>query len=182
VSAGAPLPDRPRPEYGEYATPEEQRARIQQPIFPDPVPVEPVPEPVEAAPAARAVRPRLFDRVATLVLLAYGLVTVVTSIPSLVDYGTYAGDLLAAMGVEAQLSDPAAGRGYGVAAVIVMAVLWLVAALLSWISIRSGRLSFWIPLVAGAVANLVAGALMVIPLVSDPGVWSAVTQRFTNPS
>jgi len=181
TDADAPSPEarRPRPQYGEYATPEEQRARIRQPAPEQRAPSMPPPQtprPV-VAPAIRTARPRLLDRVVTLVLLGYGLVMVVTSIPTFVDYGVYAGQLLSILGLDVSLSDPAAGRGYGIAAAVVLAVLWLAAALLSWMSLARRRLTWWIPLVAGVVANLVTGVILTVPLMNDPAVWSALTER-----
>jgi Family of unknown function (DUF6264) len=171
---------RPRPQYGEYATPEEQRARIR---VPDPAlttpheATDPAPLPVPSAPRAAASSPgRVVDRLVTWGLLGYGLVTVVSSISALTDFGAFAQSFLAVLGVDAQLADPAAGRPWGIAAAIVLGVSWVLTAVLSSRSMRAGRLSFWIPLVGGAVANLVSGGLMLVPIMSDPAVWDALTQ------
>ena len=171
-----PAENRPRPQYGEYATPEEQRARIKQPDTtwmletgqdPD-VPVAPAPA---AAPAQGG---RFVDRIATIALLVYGLVTVVTGIPSMIAYDAYAGTLLDVMGVDAQLADPAAGRPWGIAAAIVLAVGWLITAYVSWRSLARGRVTWWIPLLAGIVFTFVSGVLLMVPIVSDPTVWNAI--------
>src|SRR5215204_6003631 len=89
---------RPRPQYGEYATPEEQRARIKQPDMTRLLETGQDPDALQgAAPAASpavagrpadadARRRRFADRVATTALLVYGLVNVVTGIPSMIDY------------------------------------------------------------------------------------------------
>ena len=37
-------------------------------------------------------------------------------------------------------------------------------------NLRAGRLSFWIPLVGGVVFTLLASVLLVVPLMSDPGL------------
>lgn len=171
---------RPRPQYGEYATPEEQRARIRQPdatsALEAGLPAVPAAETAPAAPAAVGAppRPRTVDRVATIALLAYGLFTVVSSFPAFLDYGAYAETMFAVMGVDAELADPAAGRPWGIAAALVLAVGWIATALLSWRSLRRGRLTWWIPLVAGAVFTFVAGMLMIVPLMNDPAVWDAL--------
>ena len=174
-----------RPQYGEYATPEEQRARIKQPDTtwlletgqdPDALhgaPAKPVPSTVAASQAP--VRGKRFaDRVATVALLVYGLVQVVTSIPSMIGYEAYVSTLLGLLGVDAQLTDPAAGRPWGMAAALVLAVGWLLTAYASWRSLARGRLTWWIPLVAGIVFTFVSGTLLMVPIVSDPTVWNAI--------
>lgn len=177
----------PRPQYGEYATPEEQRARIRQPdattlaasagpaIQVEPTPATAVPGRA-TAPAAAVVerRPRPFDRIVTFALLAYGLVNVVTSIPALVDYGDYTDTVFKLLGVDVELSDPAAGRPWGIAAAIVLAVGWAITAALSLWSLRRGRLTWWIPLVGGIVFTFACGTLMLVPLMSDPAVWDVL--------
>lgn len=179
-----PLP--PRPQYGEYATPEEQRARIRQPDATWELEhghAAPAEEPA-AAPAGtvapvtpvRAATPRRFDRVATLVLLGYGLFTVLTRIPAFMDYAAFADSMFQILGIDVELSDPEGAAPWGIAAAAALAVAWILAALASWASLKAGRLSWWIPVVAGIAANLVAGYLMVVPLASDPVVWSALQQ------
>lgn len=192
-----PRPDsaessRPRPQYGEYATPEEQRARIRQPA-----PWQQEEQAVAAAPAAgipasgapvvpgshtpltaavpgERPRQRPVDRIVTFALLAYGLVNVITSVPAFVDYSAYADTLLGMLGVDATLSDPGAGRGWGIAAALVLAVGWCATVVLSLWSVRRGRLTWWIPLTAGIVFTFAAGILMMVPLMSDPAVWQAL--------
>jgi hypothetical protein len=180
---------RPRPQYGEYASPEEQQARIQQPApqWQQPVtPAPPVagdtvdggipsPQPVPDPQAAGApVRPRMLDRVVTIALLVYGLFNVVTSFPSFLDYGAYAETMFAVMGVDVTLSDPAAGRPWGIAAALVLAIGWIATALVSLWSLRRGRLTWWIPLAAGIFFTFVTGVLMAVPLMSDPAVLKAL--------
>jgi hypothetical protein len=184
TDAGIPDP-RPRPQYGEYATPEEQRARIAQPdvgLVYEPAPVRDEPAAPVAAPvrpagdavAADAPRSRPVDRIVTFALLAYGLVNVISSFPALIDYSSYADTMFGLLGVEAELSDPAAGRPWGIAAAIVLAVGWLVTAAVSWMSLRRGRLTWWIPLVGGVVFTFASAMLMLVPIMNDPAVWDAL--------
>jgi hypothetical protein len=181
---------RPRPQYGEYASPEEQRARIQQPAPEWQQPVTPaapvIADAAEAGirspqqaqdlqrPAGAPVRTRMADRVITIALLVYGLFNVVTSFPSFLDYGTYAETMFAVMGLDVTLSDPGAGRPFGIAAAVVLAVGWIATAVVSLWSLRRGRLTWWIPLVAGIFFTFVTGVLMAIPLMSDPAVVKAL--------
>jgi hypothetical protein len=179
--------ERARPQYGEYATPEEQRARIRQPAHVEPIVPAPAADPgipmgppsALTAPAddpkadtARRWHP--VDRVVTFALLAYGLVNVVTAIPQLVDYAAYTETVFTLLGVDAKLTDPAAGKPWGLAAAIVMALGWLATALVTWWNLRRGRVSWWIPVVGGIVFTLITGTLMLIPLMSDPAVWSSL--------
>ena len=179
--AARPAPDpRPRPQFGEYATPEEQRARIRQPdasLVYEPAPVVDAPAgahaPAAASPAP-ATRSRAVDRIVTFALLAYGLVNVISSFPALVDFSGYAQTMFDLLGVETALSDPAAGRPWGIAAAVVLAVGWIVTAALSWLNMRRGRLSWWIPLVGGVVFTFASAMLVLVPLMNDPAVWEAL--------
>jgi hypothetical protein len=115
------------------------------------------------------------DRIVTFALLAYGLVNVVAAVPAFLDYAAYAETMFAVVGADAELADPTAGRPWGIAAAILLAVGWIATALVSWWSLRRGRVTWWIPLVAGVVFTFAAGMLMVVPLMNDPAVWDALT-------
>ncbi len=182
--------ERPRPAYGEYATPEEQRARIKQPDLtwnleqgqdPDAVASAPA-QPAGAAPEARTAPPvvapakgrRLADRVATIALLTYGLINVIGSVPSMLNYEQYLGTVLSLMNVTGQLADPAAARPWGIAAALVLAIGWLLTAVASWRSLANGRLTWWIPLVGGIVFTLASVILLVVPMANDPALMQAI--------
>ena len=186
--APEPGPDgRPRPRYGEYATPEEQRARIQQPAVTDAIssgvaPTAP-PAPVAPAPvAATAKRGSTADRVITFALLGYGLFTVITSIPGMVDYPRFADTFFAMVGVDATLTDPAAGRVWGVAGALVLGIGWVLTLVLSWRNLKAGRLTFWLPLTAGIVCTVIASVLLMAPLMMDPAVWAALQGAVVPPT
>nr|WP_262927701.1 DUF6264 family protein [Microbacterium sp. NIBRBAC000506063] len=73
---------RPRPQFGEYATPEQQRAAMGLP--PETVAPAPAlaPEPVAPSDGAASAPPkprRRWDRFLTFALLAYGLITVISA-------------------------------------------------------------------------------------------------------
>ncbi len=180
--------ERPRPQYGEYATPEEQRARIAQPDMtwlletgqdPDALKGAPPADSPKAAPTSTPAGPamrrgRFADRVATIALLVYGLVNVVTAIPSMLDYEAYVTTVLGILGIDGQLADPAAGRPWGVAAALVLAIGWLLTAWVSWRRLAKERVTWWIPLVAGIVFSGISGVLLMVPLASDPALWNAI--------
>ncbi|MBB2974838.1 hypothetical protein FHX49_000379 [Microbacterium endophyticum] len=177
---------RPAPQYGEYATPEEQRARIQQPdatfaLDTGQAVEAPVEEAAPAAPSkpvvpvlAAPTRGRVTDRIITYALLGYGLFSTITAIPTMTDYSTFASNLFSVMGVDATLSDPAAGNGWALAAAIFLGLGWLATATLSWANLRAGRYSWWIPLVGGIVFNFITGILIIIPIMNDPSVLDAL--------
>ena len=174
---------RPRPQYGEYATPEEQRARIAgasgEAPHPDVAPTATVAVDTAATstgdlptprPTTTAARPtRTADRIITFALLAYGLFTVVGAIPQLVDFAGFTDTWMRTAGIDAALIDPAAGRAWGIAAAVVYSVGWLLTAVLSWWSLSARRVSWWIPLVGAIVTFLIVGMLLTVPLVTDSG-------------
>ncbi|KQZ83393.1 hypothetical protein ASD56_13995 [Microbacterium sp. Root166] len=177
VEGTAPAGDaRPRPQYGEYASPEEQRARIKQP---DVTWALETGEAVAEAPAAPATalpdaatgsRPRMIDRIVTFALLVYGLINVVSIVPALWGYVAYAQTMFDMLGVEATLTDPEAAKPWGMAAALVQIFGWLITAALSWARMRRGRLSWWIPLVGGIVFTFISATLVLVPLMNDPAV------------
>lgn len=167
----------PVPQFGEYASPEEQRRRMQA----NPLPTPPAPS-VPPAPAAPvpvlggSARAGLgIDRVITIALLVYGLINTIASIPQMADYVTYSETLLAMMGIDATLTDPSSGRGWGVAAAIVIGLGWLATAALAYLRMRAGRLAFWVPVVGAIVFLGISGVLLAIPLLGDPAILDAVT-------
>lgn len=173
---------RPRPQYGEYATPEEQRARIQRPEVTESLeagvapPAEPDPA---AAPTPRARGP-LADRVATFVLLAYGLISAVSTIVQLLDFPGYAERAARILGVEATYTALSAGYVWGAAASVVYGVGYLLTAWLTWRRLRRGRIAFWVPLVGFVATTLVAGVCITIALTADPAFLSALTGAAAN--
>lgn len=181
---------RPRPQYGEYATPEEQRARIAQPDATDALTagVRPATEP---APVARGVVSpghaprtapatswRLADRVVTLGLLAYGLFNVVFTAPRLFDFAGFANEYLALLGVDASFSNVDAARVWGPVAGAVYVAGWVGTALLAWWRLRRGGVAFWIPLVGAVVTILVVAACLTVPLSGDPA-FAEFVERFS---
>lgn len=189
----APDEQRPRPQYGEYATPEEQRARIvdsgaaQHPSDPPSAPPDPEPAasaaPVDAhhlpspRPTTTAARPtRTADRVITIALLAYGLITVLGAIPQLVDFVGLVEQSMRVAGIDATISDAAGGRAWGTAMAVVYAAGWLLTAVLSWWSLSHRRLSWWIPLVGAIVTFVIVFGLVMIAMLSDPGLVDAVVR------
>lgn len=182
----AEVGSRPRPQFGEYATPEEQRARIQRPevtealdagVAPQPAPT---PKPARAAQPAAAgfpvptTRGARVDRIVTFGLLFYGLFSVVTTIIQLLNFPEYAETGSRMLGVEATFTNLSAGYVWGAAAAAVYGIGWLATAVLTWRRLKRGRLAFWIPLVGFVVTALIAGICVTVALVGDPQFMSAI--------
>lgn len=174
----APLP--PRPQYGEYATPERQQELMRRgmPAAPPtsaaasaaPVSRAPLTSPT---PTTHAARPsRRADRVLTIVLLGYGLFTVVTGIPQFIDYAALVQTTMEVGGIEGEFTNVEQGRLWGLIAALVFAVGWLITAVLSWLQLRAQRLAWWIPLVGAIVTFLFVILCVSIPLLNDPAFFS----------
>lgn len=180
-----------RPLYGEYATPEEQRARIRQPdatwaletgqaVSPAATPPrQPAPpagaRPPSATAKAAPTRGRLVDRVVTVGLLAYGLFAVVSSFVALADFSTFANTWMDTVGIDGEFTNIAQGRLWGTIAAAVFAFGWLVSALISWRMLRRGRITFWVPLVGAVVSYAAVTALLLVPLLGDPAIADYLT-------
>lgn len=171
---------RPRPQFGEYATPEEQRARIRRPEVTESLEagVAPTPEPSTAAPAAAVTPGPLADRFVTFGLLIYGLITVVTTIIQLLDFPGYAERAAQLLGIDVTYTALGAGYVWGAVASVVYGVGYLLTAWLTWRRLRRGRISFWVPLVGFVATTMVASVCVTIALTSDPAYFSSLTGAF----
>lgn len=173
-SGQTPAPRPPVPQFGEYATPEEQRRRIQA-HAPAPRASEPpsAPEPAPA-PVAASSSWRTIDRITTVSFVVYGLVNVLGTIPQLADYAGYVTRAFAIVGIDAELSDPASARAWGIGAALVMGIGWLLTAVFAALWLRAGRVSFWIPIAGLLVFATVSGILLSVPILTDPALLSSI--------
>ncbi|MGO3031866.1 MAG: DUF6264 family protein [Microbacterium gubbeenense] len=167
----------PRPQYGAYASPAEQRARSGQPdpdvdpaLIPRDVPPEWDAAPTRQASGSPATTGRLVDRVVTIALLAFGLYSIITGIGLYTDPDA----LLGALRLDADLSDPGLIRGLGMASIIVMLIGWLATTWLVWRRGAAGKSMWWIALIAGVVFTFLGAMLVAVPLAMEPGVSGAV--------
>jgi hypothetical protein len=167
-----------RPEYGEYATPEEQAAAMGTDI---PVVVAeqlPVAPPLMAVPVASA-QPRRWDRILTIALLAMGTIFVISSTSTYADLPYSISEVYALYGFEGTHPDAELANSVGLAINIVQVVLLIIAIVLSWFTLRRGRLSFYIPLVAGVLANIVGTVLLTTLLLADPSFVDFMQSTFS---
>jgi hypothetical protein len=177
-----------RPLYGEYATVEEQRARIQQPdatwaLETGQAVVAPpgdAARPEGATPRPAKVRPGpprkgVVDRIITIGLLGYGLFAVLSSFVALTDFPAFADTWMDMVGIDGEFTNLAQGRLWGTIAAAVFAFGWLITAVLSWRMLRRGRITFWVPLVGAAVSYLAVTLLLLVPLLGDPAIAAYIT-------
>lgn len=159
-----------RPQYGEYATPEEQRRLAGLP------PAEAVPEapviqaaPVASAPAMPSRAPaRPWDRIITIALLAYGVINVFMTAMSYLDLPTLMNRSMDILGIEGEFTNFAQGKTWGTAAAVVLFIGWAITAWLSVRRLRRGKLSWWVPLVGAAVTMVIATICITVPMMNDP--------------
>jgi hypothetical protein len=163
-----------RPQYGEIATLEEQRRAAGLPPL-DEVPAAGIGAPTgqpahtDGAPTgSAAARPRPVDRFVTIALLAYGLVNVVMTGLSYLDFSTAMNQMMDVLGVDGEFTNFAQGRTWGTVAAIVLAAGWSITAFFSIRRLRTGKRSWWVPLAGAAVTLLVASVCASIPLMNDP--------------
>jgi hypothetical protein len=193
-------PRRPRPQFGELATPEEQRAAIAVPgaaLSPEPVPVEadrPAKPSGEAARSSRPTEPTLaestgasgatvrapLDRFISWGLLGLGLFTVLQSTIALFDLPTVIDGYFAFADLD-PYGPVAAGRILGLVALVVYVASWVLALVFVQRRIARGRSSWWIPLIAGAVANVVVLVCVGSAMMIDPSIAGYIQEMAGTP-
>jgi len=183
-----PRDERPRPQYGEYAP---EGWTWQPPVDPKSVPdaaaeaeatgpsaasaAAPVAAPgaggAAGQPTARAV-PK--DRLWTIALLVFGVFGAIYNILGIVQLPATAlesAKLSSAMlGIDGPTSFTPGPAVPAILAtgVVLQILLWIGALLWSRARLRAGRLSWWIPLVAGVVALVVVTIIGMLVFASDP--------------
>jgi hypothetical protein len=174
--------DRQRPDYGEYATPEEQRA-MQMPLDPraanDPnAPLAQLAsmESVILPPPAVAPDRRLrVDRVITAILLGYGLISVLSTIPRYLDFTALANEAFRISGIPGEFSNFAQGASMGNAAAFILAVGFGVTVWLTIRRWRRGQRAWWVPVVGALVTNIPVMICLMVALMNDPAMLDYAT-------
>ena len=100
--------------------------------------------------------------------------TVVTTIPQLIDFSVFAQTWLDMAGIDAEFTQGALGRQWGTIAAVIFAVGWIATAAFSWLAIGRGWLSWWIPLAGAFVTFAIVSVCLSVPLFNDPSIMSAV--------
>lgn len=165
-----------RPQYGELATPEEQRRAAGLPPLEDvqtAQPIEPasVPPVKEASSASRPV-----DRFATIALLAYGLVNVVVTGMSYLDFSTVMNEAMKVLGIEGEFTNFSQGKVWGTVAAVMLVVGWSLTATFAVRRLRRGKLSWWVPIVGAVATLLVTSICVAVPMFGDPAFLEYVSR------
>jgi len=198
-SRGDAADERPRPRYGEYATPEEV-AEARGPLPPDPSdatdpisrlaapierPVSPrglqagapprqTPPPARPVPPRRplpagARPPRPGNNLITVLLLVFGIWNTVSSIPNYLDFGPVLSQGVQLAGY-GSVEFGAIAHTAGIV-LLVAALLLLIAAVgVSFRLIRDGRRSIWVPVAAGILYFVVSLVVVTIVVANTPAV------------
>ena len=177
---GLPTPGerRPRPQYGEYATPQEQAKIIAEslppvssllvphvtptsPKVPDAVTRVSTPEP--SAPR----RPRRWDFILSAALLGYATINVIAQLVARDTLAAVAKQFFISQGI-GDYTPTALAASLGNALNVITLALFLLTVLVTVWTLRRGRVAFWVPIAGGALAIIVAIVFVVILLQADP--------------
>lgn len=156
-----------RPQYGEIATPEEQRRAAGLPPVIDAPPADQMTASPETRETAEK-RPHPVDRIATLALLAYGLINVAMGAMSYLDPSRVMNEAMAVLGVPGEFSNFAQGKLWGTIAAIILVVGYAITATLSIRRLRRGRITWWLPLLGAIVTVGIASMCIAVPMFGDP--------------
>lgn len=195
---------RPRPQYGEYASPEEQRAAIKQPAewqleeqHAQPSPVQP-PHPPQSAPPPGvplhwpqeesrppqqpAARAGFGDRLVTFVLLGFGLSNVFGVVTDAFNGGQVMRESFAVMGPGYEQFANTLPSWLWQGQAIIYGVVWLVTLVVSLSAMRAGRRSWWIPLLGAFVAGILFFAIFVIAIGQNPELLNILPSPSPSPA
>jgi hypothetical protein len=196
AESDSPRPD--RPQYGEYATPEEvAEARGPLPVEPTD-PVSRLAAPIKggastrgakagarATPALRTAppprgaplatrHPRQANNLITVLLIVFGIWNTVTSIPGYLDFGTALAQGVALLGY-GTVTFGATAHTAGIVLLVISFLLLIAAIGVSVHLIRNGRRSIWVPIVAGGL-YLVASVIVMSVIVANTPALTQVLQ------
>lgn len=164
-----------RPQYGEYATPDEQRRLAGLPPLDAAPAAAPVTEqPAPAEPVRSIAKARPWDRIITIALLAYGLVNVIMTGLSYLDLPTVMNESMRILGIDGEFTNFAQGRLWGTTAAVLLVVGWAITAWLSLRRLRTGKLTWWVPLVGAAATMLIVSICIMVPMLGDPAFMAYV--------
>jgi hypothetical protein len=155
--------ERPRPQYGEYATPEQQAAAMGKKYVP------PVPEPVAAPPTptnagatyARPYpqrQPGYVNRFFTVFFLGLGALMLFADAPVYLNFASALRGAYESSGIS--ITVPSSLNPAGIPILVANVILYLASVLLSILALRRGRIAFYIPVVGFIVFAITAGIIV----------------------
>lgn len=159
------------PRWGEYAPiagapagPEDAARRPAEPRAPAPVP----PAPTSAGSGdVGARKPRTWDRILTIALLAIATYNVLSGFFAYSNLADTLGQVYAMQGIGEFTSFELADTIGSVLNVLQVSV-FVVVAVLSYRMLRQSRITFWVPLAGGVLVSMVSAVLIIVLLASDP--------------
>jgi hypothetical protein len=163
--------ERPRPQYGEYATPEQQAAamgktHVPQPPAPAPVPMG-APLAAPPAPTDRGTgdappypqrQSGFFNRFFTVFLLGFGALTLFGWAPLWLNLASQLQSAYQSYGLS--ITVPLSVNAAGIPILIVNIALYVLSVVLSVFALRRGRIAFYIPVV-GFVVFLFTASIII---------------------
>lgn len=171
-----------RPQYGELATPEEQRRAAGLPALDgaDAPGVEPAPAAAHAGPPAAPASPgrrpaSSIDRVATFALLGFGLINVMSSLAGLLDLPSTMNRTMEILGIEGEFTAFAPARTWGTIAAIVLLAGFALTVWLSLRRVKARRVAWWIPLVGFVITTIAVSICISVPMFADPAFVQSVS-------
>jgi hypothetical protein len=154
----------PVPRYGEYAP--VPPAGAPQPAFQ----AQPYGSPAYYAPQTGERPPRTADMIVSIVLLVIGFFSVLVAVLNAFTISTQMQVLYEDYGVDGTYR-PGAGVAIAAAVLIIShLVLYVLALVLTITLIRKHRISFWLPLTAGAIASIIFFVTFVVLIFADPAL------------
>lgn len=174
------VPERPQPQYGEYASKEEQVSALERsgvkPLEASlALPPAAVP-PATAVPGSRPFRSsNLLDSVATIFLLSFGLVYVIGGAETYLNLGT----MLHSMLTQLDMGDyhPTEQTApIGVAILVVQSVIWVITAVWAYRRMSHAKHAWWVAVTGGVLAFLISSVLLGVLLAADPAFMAAITK------
>jgi hypothetical protein len=166
-----------RPQYGEFASPEQQAKAMGKPWPPV---VEKPAVAAQHSTASRAqplagmtpgsaalTRPRRWDVTVTVALLVYGLYSVIAGFFQFRDLGSVLNGVFAAQGI-GDYTPTAQTTTLGTVIMVSNVVIYAIAVAITLPLLRRGKLAFYVPLIAGALAGIVVATCMVVLIFADP--------------
>jgi hypothetical protein len=191
---------RPRPEYGEYASPAEQaeamgisEAELAAVTAPKPAPGKPADEveakieptadllppprpedaiPLPPPPAPAAAKNRRWDRAATYAMLFVGIYWLVVFTASFRDLGT-AMEQTTKMLDLGEFTSFALADSFGFWLSIIVPVVYVITAGIAIVRVRAGKLAFFVPLIGAGVGGVITLVFFTILMYSDPALSAA---------
>ncbi len=161
--------ERPKPQYGEYASEDERAAALAR-SGGSSTHADPQAPPVDGTAHSKIPAPdhrNPFDRIVTVFLLSFGAVTIFGSAANFLNFGEKLPQMVAELGM-GEFHATAHTAGMGIVMLVGQALLWVLAAVWSYRRMRRQKLSWWVPVLLGALSFIVLSILLGSVLSTDP--------------